>query len=381
MLQEGTNRITHYNDEIHTLKRDVKKIISESITEDKEQNNSILHEINDNLNVISQRNKLLQIDNLLEGNSSKDSELVIDLESLPDKIDEFKSLLNSLVQLYLGQESLDQFLRITISDNKEQLLDIKSVKDPRYKNLENQVQILKEDNVDEREIEIENLRNNINSICQEILNKEDQLNDLTAKFETELTQCSDLLKELNEIHEVRNKKVINLENKETNKIQQYEQCIANSDNIKKLTQEKGLLQNEIDNWHNGHKSQSNINSITKNFGSELNSLKQNDKVIKKLIKIQEKHLLTCFGTSITEFKFLYQDSKKEITFRCHEQYNIKIKINIQDNSFEEITIHNINNHTNFQTINQLKNDINNKFYHNKNIFHIIDYVNNKLIHT
>ena len=379
MLEEGKNNITSYKNEIDSLKKDIEHITSTRVTEDREQNNSILQEITDNLNVIAQGNNLLQIDNPIKGSTNNDSELIVDLESLPDKIDEFKSLLNSLVQLYLEQESLDQFLRITISDNKEQLLDMKSVKDSRYKNLENQVQILKEDNVDEREIEIENLRNDIKLMCQEILNKEDELNNFSEKFETELNQCSNLLKELNEIYEVRNKKIINLENKETNEIQQYEQFIENFDDIRKLTEEKGLLQKEIDDWYNDHRYQNNVHSTSKNFKPELNTLKQNAKVINKLIKIQEKHLLASLNPNITEFKFVYQESKKEITFQCHEQYNIKIKINIQDNSFEDIIIQDIDNSTNFEAITRLKDDITNKFFHDRNLFNIIAYVNNNLV--
>lgn len=379
MLEEGKNNITSYKNEIDSLKKDIEHITSTRVTEDREQNNSILQEITDNLNVITQGNNLLQINNPIKGSTNNDSELIVDLESLPDKIDEFKSLLNSLVQLYLEQESLDQFLRITISDNKEQLLDMKSVKDSRYKNLENQVQILKEDNVDEREIEIENLRNDIKLMCQEILNKEDELNNFSEKFETELNQCSNLLKELNEIYEVRNKKIINLENKETNEIQQYEQFIENFDDIRKLTEEKGLLQKEIDDWYNDHRYQNNVHSTRKNFKPELNTLKQNAKVINKLIKIQEKHLLASLNPNITEFKFVYQESKKEITFQCHEQYNIKIKINIQDNSFEDITIQDIDNSTNFEAITRLKDDVTDKFFHDRNLFNIIAYVNNNLV--
>ena len=379
MLEEGKNNITSYKNEIDSLKKDIEHITSTRVTEDREQNNSILQEITDNLNVIAQGNNLLQINNPIKGSTNNDSELIVDLESLPDKIDEFKSLLNSLVQLYSEQESLDQFLRITISDNKEQLLDMKSVKDSRYKNLENQVQILKEDNVDEREIEIENLRNDIKLMCQEILNKEDELNNFSEKFETELNQCSNLLKELNEIYEVRNKKIINLENKETNEIQQYEQFIENFDDIRKLTEEKGLLQKEIDDWYNDHRYQNNVHSTRKNFKPELNTLKQNAKVINKLIKIQEKHLLASLNPNITEFKFVYQESKKEITFQCHEQYNIKIKINIQDNSFEDITIQDIDNSTNFEAITRLKDDVTDKFFHDRNLFNIIAYVNNNLV--
>lgn len=379
MLEEGKNNITSYKNEIDSLKKDIEHITSTRVTEDREQNNSILQEITDNLNVITQGNNLLQINNPIKGSTNNDSELIVDLESLPDKIDEFKSLLNSLVQLYLEQESLDQFLRITISDNKEQLLDMKSVKDSRYKNLENQVQILKEDNVDEREIEIENLRNDIKLMCQEILNKEDELNNFSEKFETELNQCSNLLKELNEIYEVRNKKIVNLENKETNEIQQYEQFVENFDDIRKLTEEKGLLQKEIDDWYNDHRYQKNVHSTSKNFKPELNALKQNATIINKLIKIQEKHLLASLNPNITEFKFVYQESKKEITFQCHEQYNIKIKINIQDNSFEDITIQDIDNSTNFEAITRLKDDVTDKFFHDRNLFNIIAYVNNNLV--
>lgn len=380
MSQNGDNTIANYKSELDTLSKDIGRIISTRKNESIEQNNSILHEITENIEIISQGNNLLQIDKSSTTGSINDSGLIIDFESLPNKIEEFKSLLTSLVQLYLEQESLDQFLRITISDNKEQLLDIKSVKDSRFKNLENQVQILKEDNVDEREIEIDNLRKDISSMCQEVLSKEDKLNDLTTQLEKELTQCSDLLKELTEIHKIRNKKLTSLENKETKEIQQYEEFIDNFNNITNLSKEKDILQIEIGNWNNGNKkSKSTIDNTDTNYKQEIDILKENDRVVKKLIKIQEKHLLTSWNSNITDFKFIYQESKKEITFRCHEKYNVKININPEDNSFEGVNIQNINNNTTIEAVNQLANDINIKFYHDKNLFNIINYTSKMLI--
>lgn len=366
----SANNISQYKREIDTYKQEVKNFITKRDVEIEQDNGLILQEITGNIHAISQGNDLIHVDNT-------DDNLHIDYEDLPEKIVEFTNLLKSLVSLYLKQESLDQFLRITISNNREDLLHIKSVHDPRYRNLESQVKILKEDNVDEREKEISQLRKDITAISHDILSSEQQLDEITKNTEREIDECEDLLKELNEIQEIRDKQLSKLENKETSEIQKYEDYINYSKDIASLTTEQTKLQDEINNLKskNPMKKEHNISlQSNERVKQELKQIQIDNTVMNKLIEIQENHLLSNFGHGITEFKFNYHETNKEIRFECQEQYNVIINLDLKDNTFERIMIHGDNN----SNLNPLINDINNKFYHSSNIFSVINYTSDKL---
>lgn len=363
------NNISQYKREIDTYKQEIQGFVSGRGAEIEQDNGTILQEITSNINAISQGNDLVKVadtDNI-------SSTLQVDYNGLPDKINEFTDLLKSLVSLYLKQESLDQFLRITISDNKEDLSHIKSEHDPRYRNLESQVKILKEDNVDERENEIKQLRNDINAISEDILTSEQQLDDITRDTERELDECEELLKELNDIQEIRDKQLSKLENKEFSEIQRYEDYINTSNEILSLTKEQTETQEEINNLNSNKPVQKSTAQTNENLKLELKHIQIENTVINKLIEIQENHMLSNFGHGINDLKFTYHDTKKEITFQCQGKYQISINLNLSDNTFEKIVI--VGDDI---KLNTLTNDISNKFIHSSDIFNIINYTSDKL---
>lgn len=365
----GTN-ILQYKREIDTYKQEIQSFNSSRGIEIEQDNGSLLQEITSNVNAISQGNDLIQ----LATTEDSSSNFQIDYRGLPEKIDEFTDLLKSLVSLYLKQESLDQFLRITISDNKEDLAHIKSEHDPRYRNLESQVKILKEDNVDERENEIKQLRNDITTISEDILASEQQLDNMTRDTEREIAECEELLKELNEIQEIRDKQLSKLENKEFSEIQRYESYINTSKEISSLTKEQTRIQDEINHLKsNGNTVKKSSVQSNENLKQELKHIQMENTVMNKLIEIQENHMLSNLGHGITDFKFHYYETEKRITFQCQGKYQVSINLNLRDNTFEKIDIQDGDNH-----LNPLINDIMNKFIYSSNIFNIINYTNDKL---
>lgn len=376
------NRIYEQREKLDSFKQ----ILTDNVTQQNNTNNeecqTLLREITDNVNAISAGNSLIQVNLHNKGGQvDQSTQLSIDYECLPEKIDECTNLLKSLVTLYLKQESLDQFLRITISNNKEDLLHIKSVQDPRYRNLESQVKILKEDNVDERDKEIKQLKDDIRNICQDILTTEEQMEDLMRSSERELDECSSLLKELEELEANRVKQMSKIESKEINEINEYERFIKCSNEVKLLTQEQKDLQEEVNRLHaNGTSKQEKGVADTPRKDAmvlELKKIQNENKIMNKLVDIQAKHLLTNYGSNITDLKFIYSDSKKGITFQSQGKYNVEIILNVNNNSFDSVNIW--EKKTNLR-INELEKDVNDKFYQLNNIFQIINYTNNKLIH-
>lgn len=197
----------NYKEKINNLEEQV-SIISEKVILDQErQRLAALDDLTQSILQLSKDNKY--IPNIEEGS-------YLDPSCIDACIEQFYQIIDLLKMIHLDQETLDNFLRYTITN--EELLDIKSTKDPRYISLQNDVNELKVNKTKQLDQEIFNLKNNIDTISHEINLNYETVKESCLEVGSKIDDSWKLLHELESIKgENANKEEIKISNNPTKK--------------------------------------------------------------------------------------------------------------------------------------------------------------------
>lgn len=140
---------------------------------------------------------------LLNIESHNDSEpRVIDFEQLGGKIMEFNSIITSLRMIYLEQESLDNFLRYTISSGSREL-PVTSIDDPVLLELEREVEELENTTIESRQDELAGVKGEISAQSRQLFNDDCLIKELCVETSETIDECQELLDEIEAVQETR----------------------------------------------------------------------------------------------------------------------------------------------------------------------------------
>lgn len=357
-----------YKEQIVPLKDKLVNITDNFFNTSEAEVNNILHELTQEINESKHDTGLLDIvpETMDQSEHEDNSNMFIDYECIPSKMNEFNQLLNSLVVLYLEQESLDHFLRFTITTNK--YLKIESIKDPEYRNLENQLKILKEDQIDEKQLQLNQIKQDILNKSKNIAKLENDIKKVGLAVTNDIDECMELLKELESLQELEyNKEVAqNDKDQEELELENLSQIKTEHDNIQKLTQRRNYLERKIKSIP----IKNYINSDDKKDTGTIQEQQADEETVKKLITVYESPILNKFN-DIDSFKIDYNN--KQVKFSV-DRYENTIYLT-KDNKFDKIEIcdKQLQNERDIGFEDELKD----KYYKYENIFNIIHVVKRK----
>ncbi|CCK70685.1 Kre28p KNAG_0F00130 [Huiozyma naganishii CBS 8797] len=353
-------------EDLRDLKSTNDDLYRESVQEHETELNSFLSEISHTVSNLSEDNDLISI----SGKQSPGD--IIDHEAIPAKIKEFDQLLASLTSLYLEQESLDQFLRYTISSNDKEVLGLKSIHDMKYESLKNQIKILEGERLAETRSEVDALRSSITNLSKTISNSERDILSISKQTSAQIDSCFELLKERDTLKRMK----IETESKE----QEIDEYSVLNETIQTLKELKSLDRKIVLNSHNVKemkvRTESNATSSV-----DTTELKNATEELERLLRLQEQALLP----NSDPIKNLSVDyAGKIISFSMTDQFLVRIILD-QFNCFERIEIieHVGDDDKNFSDNVIRRHDhedrVNTKYFRRKSIYAIIESLQDILV--
>lgn len=354
-----------YKQQILPLKDKLVRLTDNFLHTSETEINNILNEITQEINDNQHDAGLIDVVPDTSNKSTKDThrgKLFVDYECIPSKMDEFNQLLNSLIILYLEQESIDHFLRFTITTNK--YLKIESIKDPEYRNLDNQLKILKEDQIDDKFNQLNQIKQEISNESSKIAKLEKDIKEKGLGVTNDIDECLELLKELETLQEL---DAVDKDNERDNDEIEFEnlkQVKLEHDEIEKLTKERLFFEKKLN-------SIPIKNYINDTDGTNVKEQAQiENETLQKLITIYKNPILTNFHDKIEHLKFDYNN--KQIKFSIGDQFENVIYLT-NDNKFAKVEIFTdkVKRHSEFE------NFLKEKYYKHPNIFNIINIIKNK----
>lgn len=249
----------------------------QTLSEQEQRVLASLREITQNVLAMEQENSLVEIKGELE--SEQESELVIDPSNFREKIDTFVELVELLKITHLEQETLDNFLRYTISSSN--LLHINSVQDAKHVELESQVRELEQSTLERHKREIEATKSQINNLCRELTKTQDFINETFLETSNSLEECDSLLNEL--IH-LRMEKQTS-EEADTIEDDPASQTFEDWELLQKSKAELQSLHEEISKLQFRIKSYEDHQRRSRQLGGSDQTMLQNHKALELLIQL------------------------------------------------------------------------------------------------
>ncbi|QLQ78687.1 hypothetical protein HG537_0B00370 [Torulaspora globosa] len=159
---------------------------------------SAIREITQSITSMSHENSLVKLGDAEVTGGDVDV-VTIDVNSLPERIAEFDKLIELLKMMHLEQETLDFFLRYTISS--AELLQLKTMHDPQYVEMENAVKELEHDIQEAHHRWIDETKLQISNAAEKIVKDQDTVNELYLETADILDDCDQLLVEVEKMRE------------------------------------------------------------------------------------------------------------------------------------------------------------------------------------
>ncbi|QLL31174.1 hypothetical protein HG536_0B00350 [Torulaspora globosa] len=191
----SSDGLRDFRTEVEVLEDVTTRGSEQTLRDQEERLISAIREITQSITSMSHENNLVRLDGV-DGNAGA---ITIDLSSLAERIAEFDKLIELLKMTHLEQETLDFFLRYTISS--AELLQLKSTHDQQYVEMESAVKAL------EREIEeahhrwIDETKLQISNAAEQIVKDQDTVNELYLETADILDDCDQLLVEVEKMRE------------------------------------------------------------------------------------------------------------------------------------------------------------------------------------
>ncbi|AAS54100.2 AFR728Wp [Eremothecium gossypii ATCC 10895] len=189
MSTKDTSGQSGYANDIRKLGEQTAHVSEQVLVQQERQRLGALEELHQSIIQIAEENSFVTP-------IKKDAANVhIDPRGIAVSVQQFKQLAEVLKVTHLEQETLDNFLRYTISDN-DQLLDIKSVADSRYARLAEEVCQLEQEELRHLENEIISLNGNITEQTTKVIDANEKVKEECLEVSNGIERCWGLLNEL-----------------------------------------------------------------------------------------------------------------------------------------------------------------------------------------
>lgn len=173
---------------------------------------------------------------------TNDKDAFIDFECLDDKIVDFNKIIMSLRMIYLEQESLDNFLRYTISSTTKNL-PITSIDDPKLLAVEEEVEHLENDVIVSRQTELCDIKRTISEKSQKMFNDDCKIKELCIDTSEQIEECERILHEIDNLQQVKMEKE---KRRSQDKLTKISKTYYKWQNIKRLESKNEKLLKQID---------------------------------------------------------------------------------------------------------------------------------------
>ncbi|GMM58090.1 hypothetical protein DAKH74_047060 [Maudiozyma humilis] len=185
-----------YRADLTALSRTSNELASANLGEQANRYGELNADIRQSLQLLAQDHPdVLSIDREQPGT-------IVDFEQLGTRIREFNDIISSLRMLYLEQESLDNFLRYTISSGSREL-PVTSVDDPVLMALEQEVQQLEQGTVEASQRELAAIKDEISAQGTRLFSDDCTIKELCVQTGETIEECQALLDEIDEVQETR----------------------------------------------------------------------------------------------------------------------------------------------------------------------------------
>ena len=179
---------------------------------------------------------------IIDKTDKKNDNGFIDFECLDDKIIDFNKIILSLRMIYLEQESLDNFLRYTISSTTKNL-PITSIDDPKLLSVENEVEQLENDVIVTRQNELRDIKRSISDKSEKLFNDDCKIKELCIDTSEQIEECERILEEIDELQRAKREKE---KRRSQDKLTKISKTYSKWQNIKKLETLNENLLKQID---------------------------------------------------------------------------------------------------------------------------------------
>lgn len=191
-----SHEVRDFKKEVGDLE-DVATRVSEQTLRDQEQRfNSAINEITQSITSMSHDNDLVMLHGDEVGNTDT---VVINPSRFGERINEFDKLIELLKMTHLEQETLDFFLRYTISS--ADLLQLKTTQDPQYVELDNSVRESEHDIDEAHHRWIDDTKLQISRDAEKLAKDQDIVNELYLETADILEDCENLIMEVEKLRE------------------------------------------------------------------------------------------------------------------------------------------------------------------------------------
>lgn len=350
-----------YEVRIKRLEDETARYSEQSLLEQEQRVLASLREITQNVVAMDQESSLVELKGSLE--SQEKDELVIDPSKFQEKIDTFVELVELLKVSHLEQETLDTFLRYTISSSN--LLQLDSVQDARYVEVESQVRELEQGTLESHKRQIEATKGQINKLCQELTTAQDSVNEIFLDTSNSLEECDAFLDELTQLRMEKQTS----EEADTVEDDPVSQTYEDWKSLKKSQTQLELLQNTTSNVKSRIQSYEDFQKRSRQANDP--KLLQAHKTLELLIQLWVSKFLPQSGISNLE---LYPQTRK---FQFDIQPTFTVVITLADQAtLNDIQIRRKKTANVVEDI-ELSNELKEKYLGTNNIHNTL----NDIIHT
>lgn len=307
-MQSNTNR--NYGSEVKGLEDETTRGSELELALQEKRAMAAVEEITQSITSMAQENDLIEVENdkNLTGNA------IVDPSKLSDKIAEFEKFVELLKLTHLEQDTLDFFLRYTISS--AELLRLKSTQDSKYLDLENEVKQLERGISEDLQRDIDNTKLMILSGTEELAKDQDKVNEEFLATTEVLEECEQLIGELERARE--EKKIRSAQEKSENA--SYDKLYKEGDILRKYYGDLEVLQERIQQLES-LKLEHEVDREDKHVQLDPASNKVGS-ALESLINLWEAKLLPGSGWNNLE---VYPQSKK-FQFDVSRRYTVVIAL-------------------------------------------------------
>ncbi|CCF59782.1 hypothetical protein KAFR_0H03720 [Kazachstania africana CBS 2517] len=228
--------IKDYRDEIDKLNSELNETTETALAEQEYRAKNLSSDITQIIQSLSQENDLIRV---------PETEKWIDPSSITPGINESNKIISILKEVYLEQESLDNFLRLTVSSNSNEFDKIRSKDDPVFRELEDEVNYLESTQLQNQLNAINVIKSKISQKSNELSQDEMKINEVCLNTADEIDECFQLIIELEKLQEDRIEKVKNVRleelNATTEAFNEWENIVTLRKNLSELERELHLL--------------------------------------------------------------------------------------------------------------------------------------------
>ncbi|QLG70097.1 hypothetical protein HG535_0A00370 [Zygotorulaspora mrakii] len=282
-----------YKTEIGNLENEIAKVSDEVLIAQERRFSDAVNEITQSVVTMSRESELIRILDNSDENLSQIERQIVDFGEIDKKIDAFNQLVDLLRVTYLEQETLDFFLRYTISSSE--LLHLDSIHDDKYVKLEEEVSNLKDTELRKHHVKIEETKLKIAVAGDNLAKTEDKVNEILLETTEVLDSCDQMMEELEKLREEYKIRNDRRENSDHDPLMEtYHQW----GQLKKTQGEYNILNDQLSEWEKVKKTYDFIGNMKRSNSSISDTdprLVELGSTLESLIKIWEAKFLPAKG--------------------------------------------------------------------------------------